>query len=42
MSRRLPEEVKKLLIESRVRKVTLFPISLNLEHLFCEIFDCKE
>ena len=27
---------------SRVRKVALFPIFLNLEFLFCEIFDCKE
>ena len=26
----------------RVRKVAHFPIFLNLELLFCEIFDCKE
>ena len=26
----------------RVRKVSPFPIFLNLEYLFCEIFDCKQ
>ena len=26
----------------RVRKVARFPIFLNLELLFCEIFECKE
>ena len=28
--------------QPRVRKVARFSISLNLELLFCEIFDCKE
>ena len=31
-----------LFFGSRVRKVTCFSISLNLELLFCKIFDCKE
>ena len=28
--------------DPRVRKMARFSISLNLELLFCEIFDCKE
>ena len=30
------------MLESRVRKVAYFSISLNLELLFCETFDRKE
>ena len=29
-------------LSHRVRKVAHFPIFMNLELLFCEIFDCKE
>ena len=31
-----------LYLPCRVRKVARFSISLNLELLFCKIFDCKE
>ena len=34
--------VPKATCVDRVRKVTYFPFFLNLELLFCEIFDCKE
>ena len=31
----------RMVMRSRVRKVAIFPIFLNLELLFCEVFDCR-